>query len=109
MWQRVESLVSYVFTALHAVSELLRCFVQPAERFIYVEQEATFLARKQERLFALHGVRTLIRHMEAVCREITVRTLQRVGKRFVKLSQLLDDFLPLSEKALLEMRQIFLG
>src|SRR4051812_25807798 len=64
--QRVQALECDVLAAVVTFPEGLGRFVQPAQRLIDVPEEPSFLAREQERLFALHGVGALIRHMERI-------------------------------------------
>src|SRR6266550_7342465 len=61
--QSVQTLEADVSPAIVALAELLRIAIQPAQRFVDVPEETAFLAREQKRLFALHGVCSLIRHV----------------------------------------------
>src|SRR5687767_2483801 len=62
--QRVQAVVADVVAAAVTLAERLGRAVQPAKRFVDVPEEATFLAREEERLLPLHGVGALIRHVE---------------------------------------------
>ena len=62
--QCVEALEADLATAVVAFAELLGIAIKPAERFVNVPEETAFLAREEERFFALHCVRPLIGHVE---------------------------------------------
>ena len=64
-------------------------------------EEPAFLAREQERLFALHRVRALIGHVERVRAQVTVRRLRRGPERLVIVTKLLQHSAALFEQALL--------
>src|SRR5215467_2593150 len=74
--QRVEPVEADLFAALFARSEFLGRAVQAPQRFVHVPEVASFLRREQERLFALHGIRALIGHVEGVAREIAIGALE---------------------------------
>src|SRR3954469_7605411 len=62
--QGVETLERYLLSAVVALTELFGIPIQTAKRLVDVPEEASFLTGEQKRLFALHRVRTLIRHVE---------------------------------------------
>src|SRR5690349_15041644 len=74
--ERVEPLEENVLAALLALTELLRCLVQPPQGLVDVPQVAALLRGEEERFLAFHGIRPLVRHVERVAREIAVRRLQ---------------------------------
>ena len=64
MRECIESLERDLIAALMTLSELIRRAIQTAQRLVDVPKEAAFLAREQECLLSLHGVRALISHVE---------------------------------------------
>src|SRR2546423_1600652 len=64
VWQRIEPLEADLPTAIVTLAELLGIPVKPAQRFVDVPEESSFLAGKQERLFTLHRIGALIGHVE---------------------------------------------
>ena len=106
--QSVESLEADLLAAVVAFSELLRISINPAQRFVDMPQEATFLTREKKCLLALHGIRTLIGHVERVRAQIPVRSLRRGSESFVVVTKLLQNALPLLEQALLKMLKTLL-
>src|SRR4029077_4002742 len=106
--ERIEPLEADLPPAIVTLAELLRIAIEPAEGFVDVPEETAFLAREQERLFALHCVGALIGHVEGVCAQIAVRTLRCRSESLVVVPQLLQDALPLFEQSLLEMLQALL-
>jgi hypothetical protein len=109
MRQRVEAVEVDVLAAAVALPERLGRAVQPPQRFVDVPEKAAFLRREEERLLALHRVRSLIGHVERVRAQVAVRRLRGGAERLAVVSQLLQDTLPLLEQALLEVRERLLG
>src|SRR5215218_10272723 len=101
--ERVESLVRDLIAALVATTKGFGCAIQPAQGFIDVPEETTFLAREEERLLALHRVGALIRHMERVTAQVAVGFLGSSAERLVGAAKLLHHALALVEQTLLEM------
>src|SRR2546427_10698973 len=67
--QRVESIEADFLAALLALPELVRILVQAPQRLVHVPQVAALLRSEQERLFALHRIGALVRHVERIARE----------------------------------------
>src|SRR5258705_3665929 len=106
--QCVEALEAYLSPAVVALPELLWVPIEAAQPFVDVPEESAFLAREQKRLFPLHRIRALIRHVEGVCAQVAVRTLRGRPVRLVVIRQLLQDALALFEQSLLTMLKVFL-
>src|SRR6185312_2716200 len=98
-----------VLTAIVTFAEGFRRPVEPAQGFVDVPQESSFLTREQERFLALHRVRALIGHVERIRAQVAVRRLRRGVERLGVVAELLEHALPLLEKSLLEVRQQLLG
>src|SRR5690349_14739971 len=77
MRECIESLERDLVAALMTLSERVRGAIQATQRFVDVPEEPSLLAREEERLLTLHGVRALIRHMERVAAQIAVSGLRR--------------------------------
>src|SRR6478672_5821369 len=71
--ERVQAVEVDVLAAAVALAEGLRRAIQPAQRLVDVPQEAPFLAREQECLFALHCVRALVGHVEGIGAQVSIR------------------------------------
>src|SRR5829696_4482602 len=108
MRERIEPLERNLLTTVVAFPERLGCPVQSSERCVDVPEEAAFLAREQERLLALHGVRALVGHVERVGAQVTIRRLWRGPERLVVMAKLLKHSAALLEQALLEVLEILL-
>src|SRR5690606_20021096 len=107
--QGIQALEGNVLSAGMTLSERLRALVQPAKCLVYVPEKATFLAGKEESLFAFHGIRTLVRHVERVRAQITIRRLRCVGESLLVIIQFLEHTIPLFHESLLEVRNQLLG
>src|SRR5215211_6380736 len=66
MRQCVQPLVCNILPAVVALPESLGGAVQPAQRFVEMPEESSFLAGEEECLLALHRVGALIRHVKRV-------------------------------------------
>src|SRR3954470_13534909 len=87
--QRVETLEADVPAAIVALPELLRVAIEPAQCFVDVPEETSFLAGEEKRLLALHRVGALIGHVKGVCAQIAVRALRRRSESLVVVAQFL--------------------
>src|SRR6266511_6341147 len=87
--QGVESLERYLLSAIVALAELLGRAVQPAKSFVDVPEKAAFLTGEEERLLALHRVRSLIGHVERVGAQVAVSALRSRSESLVIVPQLL--------------------
>src|SRR5438105_3753347 len=101
--QRVETLEADVLPAVVALAELFRISIKSAQRFVDVPEKATFLARKEKRFLALHGIGALVGHVERVCTQIAVGALRRRTECLVVVPELLQNPLPLFKQALLKV------
>src|SRR5690349_23780515 len=95
--QRIESLEGDLVSAIVTLTERFRRAVEAAKCLIDVPEEATFLAREQERLLAFHGVRTLVSHVERIRAQVAVGRLRRGAERLVVVPQLLQHAASLFE------------
>src|SRR6267143_824583 len=103
--QCVEALEADLATAVVTFAELLGIAIKPSERFVNVPEETAFLAREEKRLFSLHRVGALVRHMERVRAQIAVRPLWSRSESLVVVTQLLEHTLTLFEQALLKVQE----
>src|SRR5216683_777619 len=78
------------------------------QRLVHVPEVAPLLRGEQERLLALHGVGTLIGHMERVAREVPIGRLQARVEGLVVVAELLHHPGALLVEALLQVGQLFL-
>ena len=81
--------------------------VKPSQRLVDVVEQPTLLAREQKGLFAFHRVGPLIRHVEAVSRQIVVRSLQSARKRLVVLAKFPGGARPGLQQSLLDVISLF--
>src|SRR4051812_9207438 len=76
--------------ALVAVAESVGRAIEATQCFVDVPEEPSLLAGEEECLLALHGVRPLVRHVERVAAQVTVRALHRVAECLVGAAELLE-------------------
>src|SRR5688500_6675478 len=106
--QGIEALEGDQLPAALAVAERLGGAVQASQRLVDVPEEPSLLAREEERLLPLHGVRALIGHVERVRAQVAVRRLRRRPEGLVVVPELLEHALALLEQPLLEVLQLLL-
>src|SRR6185369_12138018 len=99
--QRIESLERDLVSTGMALPEGLRRAVQPAERLIDMPEEASLLAREEERLLAFHGVGALVSHVEGVAAEVPIRCLHGRAERLIRAPELLQHPPTLLQQTLL--------
>ena len=104
----IEALERDLLTAVVAAAEILGLLVEATQRLVDVPEETTFLAGEQERLFTLHGIRSLIRHMERVRTQVSVSRLRRGAEYIFVVPELLQRTTPLVQQPLLEVLEVFL-
>src|SRR3954468_12391056 len=102
--KRVETIVRDLVAALVALPERFRRAIEATQRFVDVPQEAAFLARHEEHLFALHGVGALVGHVERIRALVPVLVLHAL----VGPAELLQHTLALVQQPLLEILQLLL-
>src|SRR5690606_8651662 len=101
--QRVQALEGDFLLAVVTDAEVLRFGIQSAQRVLDAVQVPAFLAREKEGLFALHGVRSLISHVEGVARQIRIRRITGQLGLLLKSPERPQGALPLPQEALLDV------
>src|SRR5690242_4000455 len=106
--ERVESLEPDLLATLLAFPEFVGRLVEAPQGLVHVPQVAALLRREQERLLALHGIGPLVRHVEGIAREVSVRCLEARVEGLVVVAQLLHHAGTLLHQALLQMGELLL-
>src|SRR5690606_1473882 len=104
----VQTLERDRLTAHFTDAVLLRFTIQTTQRGIDPVDQTAFLARQEEPLLLLLGVRALIRRMKRVRRQISVVLLGRYPGLLVELRQRLARTFTLPDETTLEMRTLLL-
>src|SRR5674476_171942 len=107
--ERIEPLEGDFLPAVVALAECLGRAIETTQRLVDVPEEPPLLTCEQERLFALHRIRALIRHVERIAAEIAVGLLRGAAERLIVVAELLEHALPLFHQPLLEVLELLLG
>src|SRR5687768_3277683 len=107
--ERVEAVERDFLSAIVAPAEVFRLLVQSAERLVDVPEEPAFLAREEKSLFTLHGVRSLVRHVERIRTQVTVSGLGRGTEDIFVMPQLLQRATTLVQQPLFKVLEVLFG